>query len=296
MKNGISQLRIWILACRPKTLWAGIAPVIIGTAMAFEDGKGHLPAALCALCGAVFIQIGANFANDYYDCLKGADRSGRKGPLRVTQAGLVAPAVMKKAFSGAFALAVIAGLYLIWRGGVPVLAIGVLSILFGILYTGGPLPLGYLGLGEVFVLIFFGFIAVGGTYYVQALEINSTVLVAGIAPGLFSSAILTVNNLRDIDADRESGKKTLAVRFGRLFSRLEYALTIGAACLVPVPLVLLTRAHYWSLAALLTLIFAVPSVKTVFLREEGNVLNGVLAQTGKLLLLYSLLFSWGWLM
>lgn len=289
-----SKLNIWILASRPKTLWAGAAPVLIGTAMAYSDGKAHLIAALCALIGAILIQIGTNFANDYYDYVKGADSTERTGPVRVTQAGLVKPGTMKKAFIITFTLAFVSGIYLIWRGGMPILAVGFLSILFGVLYTGGPFPLGYNGLGELFVLIFFGFVAVGGTYYVQALEINSTVILAGLAPGLFSSAILTVNNLRDIKTDRESGKKTLAVRFGKNFARVEYLFTVVVACMTPLLLVLYTGDHYYSLFSLSILIIAIPAIRIVFSDADGETLNGILAKTGKLLLVYSLFFSAGW--
>ncbi|MCH7783451.1 1,4-dihydroxy-2-naphthoate octaprenyltransferase, partial [candidate division KSB1 bacterium] len=185
-----TKLNIWITASRPKTLWAAIAPVLIGTSMAAGDGMIHLPSALAALTAAVLIQIGANFANDYYDFQKGADNEQRIGPLRATQAGIVTPGAMKRAFILVFLLAFIMGIYLIWRGGLPIFVIGVVSILFGILYTGGPFPLGYLGLGDIAVLLFFGPVAVGGTYYVQALNINGLVIIAGFAPGLISGAIL----------------------------------------------------------------------------------------------------------
>ncbi len=291
-----TSFKIWLLASRPKTLWAAVAPVIIGTAMAQENGKAHWLSAILAAVGAVMIQIGTNFANDYFDYFKGADHSERLGPTRVTQAGLVKPEIMKRAMIFVFTLAFLSGLYLIWRGGWPILVIGVLSILFGILYTAGPYPLGYNGLGDVFVLIFFGLVAVGGTYYVQALEINRVVLLAGIAPGLFSTAILTVNNLRDINTDRRAGKKTLAVRFGELFARLEYLMSLTLACLVPVLLISMSYGHYYALAATLVLIIAFPSIKTVFKEQPGIVFNKVLADTGKLLLLYSIIFAIGWIL
>lgn len=283
------------MAMRPKTLWAAVAPVLIGTAMAFSDGKAHWGAAFFAMFGALMIQIGTNFANDYYDYLKGADNRKRLGPTRVTQAGLVSPETMKKAFIIAFALAFLSGLYLIWRGGWPIFAIGMLSILFGILYTGGPYPLGYNGLGDIFVLIFFGPVAVGGTFYVQALDINLVVLLAGLAPGLISTALLSVNNLRDIHTDRESGKKTLAVRFGITFARLEYLLSILLACLLPLGLCLLTGGHYFAIITIGVFLFAIPAIKMVFQESGSPVLNRALADTGKFLLLYSLLFSIGWL-
>ncbi|MBW1752269.1 MAG: 1,4-dihydroxy-2-naphthoate polyprenyltransferase, partial [Deltaproteobacteria bacterium] len=209
-----SNLKIWIDAARPKTLWASVAPVVIGSAMAFESGGLHIMSALSALLGAVLIQIGTNFANDYFDYYTGADSTDRLGPTRVVQAGLVQPTTMKAAFIAVFALAVVPGAYLIWRAGLPLFVIGVLSILCGILYTAGPYPLGYVGLGELFVILFFGPVAVGGTYYVQTLQISVPVIISGLAPGLFSVAILTVNNLRDVKSDHRAGKKTLAVRFG----------------------------------------------------------------------------------
>jgi len=289
-----SSFKTWILAARPKTLWAAVAPVIIGTAMAYGDAKVHWLSAALAALGAVFIQIGTNFANDYYDHLHGADEGERLGPLRATQAGLVKPRTMKTATIIAFTLAFIAGIYLIYRGGLPILIIGLFSILFGVLYTGGPFPLGYYGLGDIFVLIFFGFVAVGGTYYVQALEINRMVLLAGVAPGLFSMAILTVNNFRDINTDREAGKKTLAVRFGETFARLEYLLSVTVACLIPVVLCLLAPGHFFVLIASLGLLLAIPSIRLVFREKPGVVFNKVLADTGKLLLIFSLLFAIGW--
>ena len=290
------NLNTWLLAIRPKTLWAAVAPVLMGAAMASADGKSHWLSAAAALLGAMLIQIGTNFANDYFDYLHGADTNERLGPTRATQAGLVKPETMKKAFILTFVLAFLIGLYLIWRGGWPILAVGLLSILFGVLYTGGPYPLGYNGLGDIFVLIFFGPVAVGGTYYVQALQINSIVLLAGLAPGLISVALLTVNNLRDINTDRKSGKRTLAVRFGTTFARLEYLSCLLIACLLPIALSVLNGGNYYSMITIGVLLFAIPAIRTVF-RESGSpVLNETLARTGKMLLLYSILFSIGWVM
>lgn len=290
------KFETWLLAARPKTLWASIAPVLMGTAMAFADGKAHWLAAAAALVGSMLIQIGTNLANDYFDYLHGADTHERLGPTRATQAGLVKPGTMKRAFVLTFTLAFAIGMYLVWRGGWPVFALGMLSILFGVLYTGGPYPLGYNGLGDIFVLIFFGPVAVGGTYYVQALEINSIVILAGLAPGLISVALLTVNNLRDIHTDRKTGKRTLTVRFGASFARLEYLLCILLACLLPVALTILKGGNYYSLITIGVLLFAIPAIRTVF-RESGSpVLNEALARTGKMLLIYSILFSIGWVM
>jgi 1,4-dihydroxy-2-naphthoate octaprenyltransferase len=290
-----SSLNIWVQAARPKTLWASVAPVVIGSAMAFESGGLHIMSALSALLGAVLIQIGTNFANDYFDFHKGADSTDRLGPTRVVQAGLVPPPTMKAAFIAVFVLAVVPGAYLIWRAGWPLFVIGVLSILFGILYTAGPYPLGYVGLGELFVIIFFGPVAVGGTYYVQTLQISLPVIISGLAPGLFSVAILTVNNLRDVQSDLRAGKKTLAVRFGVTFSKIEYLLSIAIACLIPLILLLHNDKHLYSLLTSVVLLAAIPSIKTVF-TAEGIVLNHVLESTGKMLLLYSLIFSIGWIL
>lgn len=296
MSMSLSRFGIWILAARPKTLWAAVSPVIIGTVMAYDRGRAWWPAAAAALFGAVMIQIGTNFANDYYDCKKGVDGDGRLGPLRATQAGLVSPAAMKRATFIAFSLACAVGIYLFLRAGWPVLVICALSVLSGILYTAGPYPLGYIGLGDLFVLVFFGPVAVGGTYYVQALDVDMVVVLAGLAPGLLSVAILTVNNLRDIDGDRAAGKKTLAVRFGRSFARREYLFSVVLASSVPILLHLRTGEHLYSFFTLLVPAAALPAFRTVFATTDGPLLNNALAATGRLLLLYSILFSAGWLL
>jgi len=291
-----NKLKIWLLASRPKTLWAGIAPVIIGSALAFGDGKFHFISAMAALAASLLIQIATNFSNDYYDFVKGADTKERIGPTRITQSGLVKPEIVKIAFIITFSFAFLIGMYLIWRGGWPILAIGILSIILGILYTGGPFPLGYHGLGDIVVLIFFGPVAVGGTYYVQALEITPVVIIAGLSPGLLSMALLTVNNLRDIHTDRKAGKKTLAVRFGELFTRMEYLFSITIACLIPALLFLLKGDHPYALATTFVFIPAIPSIYSIFMKQIGPDLNHILANTGKLLLLYSLVFSIGWIL
>lgn len=290
-----SKARIWLTATRPKTLWAAVAPVIIGVSLAYSDNLMHVPSALAALAGALLIQIGTNYANDYYDYKRGADTESRLGPVRATQSGLVTPGEMKRAFIIVFALAFVIGIYLIWRGGAPVLAIGIASILFGIAYTGGPYPLGYHGFGDIAVFVFFGPVAVGGTYYVQTLDINRLVILAGIAPGLLSLAILTVNNLRDLDADRQAGKKTTAVRFGRSYTKFQYLTAIVVACLIPVALYLISGAHFYSTGTVLVLIIAIPSIRKIFRNDHGEALNKVLADTGKILILFSLVFSAGWI-
>ncbi len=288
--------RVWLLALRPKTLWASISPVIIGTAMAYGDGGFHWLSALLAAVGAIMIQIGTNLANDYFDCLHGVDGEHRLGPLRVTQAGLISPRAIITGIVAAFFIATMAGVYLVWRCGWPLVIIGLCSIFFGIFYTAGPVPLGYVGLGDILVFLFFGLVAVGGTYYVQTLEINRTVLLAGFGPGLFSVAILSVNNLRDVDTDGRAGKKTLAVRFGETFVRMEYLLSVLFACLMPLILFFLSPGHPYSTLAGLLFFPAIPLIKTVFAEKQGPAYNNVLAGTGMLLFVYSIVFSLGWIL
>ncbi len=291
-----SKSKIWLLAIRPKTLWAAVAPVIIGTAMAYEAGSFQLLAFLAALFGGTMIQIGTNLANDYFDFKKGADSRRKFGPTRVTQAGLVSQPEIKTAMVLAFAMAFLAGIYLVYLGGWPIVAIGILSITFGVLYTATKLALGYSGLADFFVLVFFGPVAVGGTFYVQTLEINIAVILAGLAPGLFSVAILTVNNLRDIETDKIAGKKTLAVRFGPIFAKVEYIVTLIAAALVPLVLWLMTNEHFEATIAAAVILLALRPIRKVLRNKNKTGLNSVLAQTAQILLLYSLLFSMGWLL
>jgi 1,4-dihydroxy-2-naphthoate octaprenyltransferase len=286
----------WILAARPKTLWASVAPVAMGSAIAHGDGGFHGPSAMAALLGALLVQIGTNYCNDYADFVKGTDTHERQGPLRATQAGLVTPAAMRRATVLAFGLATACLAYLVWRGGWPMLVVGALSIASGVLYTAGPRPLGYLGLGDLFTLIFFGPVAVAGTYYVQALTLPAKAVLAGLGPGLLSVAILTVNNLRDVDGDARSGKRTLAVRWGVTFARWEYTLCVVTAALLPWVLVRWYGAPPNTLAASLTGLAGVSAIKTIWTSREGPVLNHLLAYTALLLLLYAGLFSVGWVL
>ena len=290
------SLKNWILASRPKTLPAGIAPVLMGTIMAFGDGIGHTSTALVCLLTALLLQIGTNLANDYYDFKKGADTQERVGPTRVTQSGLIPPEQVKAAFIGVFALAALASIWLVLRGGWPIALLGVAAILSGIFYTAGRYPLGYLGLGDLLVFIFFGPVAVAGTYYVQSLELNAAIIFAGFAPGLMSVAILTVNNLRDIDSDRKSGKNTLAVRFGRGFALSEYLFCVLGACVVPVFIYMFIEDHVLILVSSAISLAVIPTIKTVLTRTEGVALNTALASTARLLLIYSVLFAAGWLL
>jgi len=291
----MNPFKIWLLACRPKTLFASISPVIIGTAMAYADNGLHLQSAVAALAGAILIQIETNLANDYFDYKKGTDTEERIGPVRVMQAGLATPKQMEWAILIVLGAIIAISAYLFQRGGWPVVAIAVTSILSAIFYTAGPRPLGYVGLGDIFVFVFFGLVAVGGTYYVQVLDITWTVIVAGIAPGLLSVAVLTVNNLRDLPMDRKAGKKTLAVRFGRSFAVSEYLIAVVGAFLVPLALSIMTEDYRYSLLPVLLIFLAIPMMKTVASRTDGPSLNQALANTGLLLFAYSVVFSMGWI-
>ncbi len=288
-----SSIQIWLLACRPKTLAAGAAPVIVGAALAAKAGHFSLPTAMIILITALLIQIGTNLANDYFDFAKGADNEERIGPLRVTQAGLVSPGRMKGAMQMVLLAAGLLGLYLVWHGGWPILIIGILSLSFAVLYTGGPAPLGYLGLGDVFVFVFFGPVAVCGTYYLLASAFEWQVFFAGCAIGLLSTAILVVNNLRDIETDAKCGKKTLAVRFGAHVARLEYGLLLLSAMLLPVFMFLMGFSNAGALLPCLFILPAIPVLKTIFCEKDKRKLNTALAQTARLLTVYSLLFCIG---
>lgn len=290
--SALSPLQIWLLAARPKTLPAAAAPVVVGTAVAFSENVFALLPAMAALLGSLLIQIGTNFANDVFDFKKGADTTERLGPLRVTQAGLLTPNQVMAGMWLTFGLASLIGLYLVWVGGWPIVVIGLLSIASGIAYTGGPFPLGYNGLGDLFVFIFFGLFAVTGTYYVQAGTISPAALWAAIPIGLLATAILVVNNLRDIDTDRAAGKKTLAVRFGTRAAQLEYILLLGLSYLIPLLMWLTGLESAWLLLTWLSLPLTRPLLTMIF-NEKGRPLNAALAGTARLELLYAFLFSVG---
>ena len=290
--SGANSLKKWFLAIRPATLFASISPVLVGTSMAYKDGVFHLPSALAAAIGAIFIQIGTNLANDYYDFVHGVDHEGRLGPVRVTQKGIIDPDSVRRGFIIAFIVAILAGIYLILRGGMPIFIIGVLSIIFGITYSAGPFPTGYYGLADPLVIIFFGPVAVGGTYYVQALSINGKVLIAGLGPGLISNAILTVNNLRDWETDKLAGKKSLAVRFGKGFARGEYILSIAAAFIIPI--FLISSNHHYHLICWGAFLLCLSPMRIIW-EEPSGLYNKLLKSTAMLLFAYSLLFSIGWI-
>lgn len=287
-------MRDWLLAARPKTLPAAVVPVVVGTAVAWNlGGFGPLPA-LAALLGALWLQIGTNFANDYLDFVHGADSAERIGPTRAVASGLLSPERMRAATALAFAAAALSGLYLARVAGWPVVVIGLASIAAGIAYTaGGRRSIGYLGLGDLFVFLFFGPVAVAGTAYVQLLRWPAEAFVAAVPVGCLAVAILVVNNTRDADTDRASGKRTLAVRFGRGFARAEYLALLAAAYAVPL-------GQWWAglegpsvLLAWLSLPLAWPPVRKLLGRVDGPALNRALAETARLLLVFGTLYALG---
>ncbi|HEX2915655.1 MAG TPA: 1,4-dihydroxy-2-naphthoate polyprenyltransferase [Chloroflexia bacterium] len=282
----------WWIAARPKTLPAATVPVIVGTAAAIKDRQFQLLPALAALVGALLIQIGANFANDVFDFKKGADTAERLGPTRVTLAGLLTP---RQVFTGmwvVFGLATLVGIYLVYVGGWPIVVIGIASILAAIAYTGGPFPLGYNGLGDIFVFIFFGLVAVCGTYYVQAGTVGAVAWWSALPVGFLATDILVVNNLRDIKTDRVAGKRTIAVRLGESGARAEYAILLILTYLVPLAMWLTGIAGPWMLLSWLSLPVAWPIWQLVA-HQEGRVLNKALGGTSRVELVYGVLFSIG---
>jgi 1,4-dihydroxy-2-naphthoate octaprenyltransferase len=289
---GTSKVRAWILASRPATLTAAFTPVAVGTACAFSEGKLSWGPALAALFGAFCIQIGTNLANDLFDFEKGADTTARLGPVRAVQAGLLTPAEVRSGMVMVFALATLAGLYLTRVAGWPVVAIGVASILSGVAYTGGPYPLGYHGLGDLFVLVFFGFVAVCGTTFVQTGNVSALSLWAAVPVGALATAVLVVNNVRDREQDAAAGKRTLAVKLGPTGGRVEYALLLLISYAVPVMLVLSEGRPLWVLLPLLTLPWGMVLVRRIF-RDRGRELNGLLKRTAQLLLVFGCLLAVG---
>ncbi len=291
----MGPLRIWVMAARVHTLPAALAPVIVGTATAVEQA-GRLPRLggfLAALVGSIFIQIGTNLANDYSDARRGADSSDRLGPVRVTSAGLVTPTRVLTATWIAFGAAMACGIYLTVLAGPLIMVIGIVSIAAGVLYTGGPRPYGYAGLGELFVFLFFGLVAVNGSYYVQLEEISTLAVGLSVAVGLLSTAILVVNNIRDLDTDRRAGKRTLAVRLGRGRTRTLYlAMIIGALLCLPLTLAI-DVGPWWPLIGLLAAPLAIKPTSAVLHRTDGPALNGALAGVGFLLAAFSILVSAG---
>lgn len=288
----IGALRAWSLAARPRTLTAAFAPVAIGTALAIRDDRFDALTAAAAALGALAIQVGANFANDVADFRRGADES-RIGPLRVTQAGLISPKQVEAGMWTAFAFAALVGLYLWAIAGWEVIAIGVASIAAAIAYTGGPWPYGYRALGEIFTFIFFGIVAVGGTYFVQAETVTWEVLAASLPVGCTVTAILVVNNVRDIDTDRAAGKRTLAVLLGRSGTRALFGATLAAAYLSALALWALGDFPIWVLLVVLSAPLALRPVATVRDAVDGPSLNLALAAVARLHLVFALLLAVG---
>lgn len=289
----VSRSRAWIMAARPKTLTAAVAPVLAGTGLAAFHGSFRAGPASAALVGAMLIQIGTNFANDYYDFLRGGDTADRVGPVRVTQAGLLPPESVKRGTVVVLATAMLVGVYLVWVAGWPIVWIGLASVACAVLYTGGPVPLAYHGLGDVFVFVFFGLVAVGGTYYVQALAWPPDALVAGAGLGALNTAILVVNNLRDIGTDRAAGKRTLAVLLGVGGTRAEYVLLLLVGALVPVLGVVFLGWPVGALGALLAMPLAVPPSRAVLRFEHPRELLPALGGTSRVVVLYGALLGAG---
>jgi 1,4-dihydroxy-2-naphthoate polyprenyltransferase len=287
-----TPLKVWLMAIRVPTLPAAVVPVLVGSATALSDGMFKPLAFLAALLAALLIQIGTNLANDYFDHQKGADTAARLGPTRVTQAGLVAPGTVRNAMLLSFGLAALCGAYLISVGGWPILVIGVLSIAAGILYTGGPFPLGYNGLGDLFTFVFFGLVAVVGTDYLHTGAFRWLAVLAALPVAMLVTAILVVNNLRDAPTDRQAGKRTLAVIFGERFARAEYAL------LLILTYVLLPVIWMWGGASPATLLpwLSVPlamALLDVVGKQRGRPLNKALAGTARLHMLFGALLALG---
>jgi len=290
----MNPVRIWFMAARVRTLPAAVAPVLVGTALAYELAEVFRPGAFIgALLGSILIQIGTNLSNDYSDARRGADAEDRLGPVRVTAGGLVPPKQVLLATYVTFALAALCGVYLVAVSGIELLFVGIASIAAGVLYTGGPRPYGYAGLGEVFVFLFFGIVAVAGSTFAQLERWPWQAFVLAVPVGLLAAAILVVNNVRDVDSDRRAGKRTLAVKLGRERGGLLYAAMVyGAYLVAPLPW-LAGSLSAWLLLPWLTLPLAVKLVNTLRSHADGPTLNGVLAQTGLAQLVFCLLLSAG---
>tara|TARA_X000001036_G_scaffold101998_2_gene95285 strand:- start:388 stop:1254 length:867 start_codon:yes stop_codon:yes gene_type:complete len=282
----------WVIASRPKTMTAAIAPVLLGSALAYYESAFDIITFLFILVSACLIQLGTNFTNDLFDYIKGTDNNDRLGPKRAMQAGLISKSEMKKAIFIVFSLSICFGFYLALLGGWVIVGIGLVSILFAILYTGGPYPLAYNGLGDVFVFIFFGLIAVSGTYYLYTDYFSINSFIIGSSAGCLATAILVVNNLRDVDNDKECGKNTLAVYFGKKFTQFEYLLLMIIAYIIPIYI----SIDLGNKASIYIVYFTLPiSIRLIIdvFYKNNSMLNETLEATAKLLLLYSLLFSFG---
>lgn len=291
-----SRRSLWLEAARLRTLPAAVIPVLTGVTLAAIDGATNPPVAALIFLTAVLIQIGTNFANEYYDFVRGADTDERIGFVRATSKGLIAPGTMKRAAYGTMALAFLIGLALVWVGGWVILLIGVLSLIFGIAYTGGPYPLAYNGLGDLFVMIFFGVVAVCGTYFLLVQDVVFPVFIASLSCGALATNILVVNNLRDSETDRKAGKKTLGVRFGDSFLRLEYTALLAVAAAVPPHFFFREGYGPEVFLAFLTLPLALINLRSVWFDVDKRRLNGTLVRTAALMTLFGALLCLGlWL-
>ena len=290
LKGSIQE---WSIAVRPKTLTAAVAPVAVGAGLAIHHGVFVALPAVAALVGALLIQIGTNLGNDYYDFVRGSDDENRVGPTRVTQAGIIAPEEVRRAMFIALSFAMLVGVYLVVVAGWPIFLIGMASVICAVAYTGGPLPLAYHGLGDVFVFLFFGLIAVAGTYYVQALSWSPDALLAGAGLGALSTAILVMNNLRDLRTDKRAGKRTLAVRIGVVGTRVELVCLIVCGTLVPV---IGWKVYAWPTASLFSLValpLAMSPLRAAFRYRDPSELIPALGQTARVVIVYGAALALG---
>lgn len=279
--EALSSPSIWILAIRPKTLIASLSPILIGTILAFDKIFDPLMF-LATLFAALFVQIGTNIANDYYDFIQGADTNERKGPKRVTQSGLLPPYRVKQGFIFSFLLASLFGLYPMVKGGLSIILIGIISIFLGIYYTKGKYSIAYTGLGDIFVVFFFGILSTGFSYYLQTLMFSPLAFLAGLGPGCLSTAILCLNNIRDEESDKKVNKNTLIVRFGRRFGEIEYTFCLGISFLV--------LSYFSPYTSWIFLFYSAFLIKTLYSTQDKKELIILLEKTAKLLFLYTLLF------
>jgi 1,4-dihydroxy-2-naphthoate octaprenyltransferase len=291
MTSELSLLQVWLHAIRPKTLFASISPILVGSAVAWREDGFHLLAALVSLIVALLLQILSNLANDYFDFKRGADKD-RVGPLRVMQAGLVTERQMQAAIGITIALAIAGGLYLVYLGGWPIFILGLLAVICAVAYTGGPFPLGYYGLGDLFVFIFFGLVGVAGSAYVQTGELTWLAIVASLPIACLATAIIVANNLRDIETDRAAGKHTLATRLGREGTVYEYTALIVTAFTVPLVLAFFGEVSWTWLATIVCLPLAIPLVAAID-KATGRELIPVLVGTARLTFVFAAVFAMG---
>ncbi len=286
----------WMIAARPKTLTVILGPILIGSAMAYKSSAFSWLPFLITLLAGLGIQIGTNYANDYFDYIKGADTPERVGPARAVAAGLIAPHAMLRGTILVFAVTFVFSLYLTYLGGWPILLLALCSIALGFLYTAGPLPVAYLGLGELFVILFFGIVATAGTNYLQTGVLSAHASIAGLGPGLLSTALIVVNNIRDADQDVRVGKNTLVVRFGKAFGKIEFALCLLIPPILPLYFVAKGLAHPALLLSSLYASTSFPLIKNIFTAKSAEQYAQILPFVAKVIFGYSLLFALGWLL